>query len=728
MEPVPVPRLHMTVFSPTHCLHLSKYTSQARVKQELDEDTCGLSAMTRGLSPESKKLVSGLNDTPQSRQLVAKLLQAKQMQGDMLRFLIANMYITKRCLVCFFLIAIFMLLLQHACHHHAVMQQLSIQGDPPMPSTKAEFRDTPTGVSRAAMHKIKDEAKLQHMHNMSDGQRELMARAGTLYSEEQQRALQQQQALDAAREVAAQQAAAVATLQRQHRQHAEKEAAKLQQEAEETKAAAFVQMQQLAAQRQQQEEEHREAERKAAEQLAVLQQEAAARTQQRASLQEALYVQELQVQQKTEEQMYWQQQQQHWQDTLVDHEPPARAPRKPAATPPTVRQSPVPTPEFNRDLACTAMAADFANAYLSMEGQQNVAAAAHRAAPARPAAAYQYTAPRTAMPEVAATPIRDSAWETHVADQAYKRRMEEEQEDVRMVSPAKVEQELRMTTAQLAGHGQAEEQDVDWAAKAQKLEALLKQCQSKAAEQETTTPRAKAYGPTPATSALPKRNLASHFLRVASQIQTDAAEQDYDADKEDGGSHWWTNTGHKRKFSYDDEWPAPPKAMPRTGQSAFAAAGLPVPPPPLTQEEFDQKMQEIAASIPAPPAPPKAAKSGMPSAPKGLTTKAMPIPPPDSAGFPCRSKPAAARMNPAPEATSNPGPEANSNPPQVGTNSAPEASRNPAPGATSNPEPEATSNPEPEATRNQAPEANRNPPEVSTNSAPEAPKGRREST
>ncbi|CAE7515481.1 unnamed protein product [Symbiodinium sp. CCMP2592] len=486
------------------------------------------------------------------------------------------------------------------------------------------------------MHKIKDEAKLHHMQSMSDEQRELMARAGTVYSEEQQRAQQQQQqALDAAREVAAQQAAAVATLQKQHRQHAEQEARKLQHEAEQTKAAAYVQMQQLAMQKQQQEEAYMEAERKAAEQLAVLQQEAAVRTQQRAALQEAMYVQELQLQQKTEEQMYWQQQQQQqWQDTLIDQEPPAVALRKPAATTPTVRQSPVSRPEFNKDLACTAMTADFAHAYLHMEGQQHQAAQAARAAPAWPIAPSLHTAPCTAMPAVApsprATPFRDAAWDTHVADQAYERGMEEVDEDVRMASPAKVEFELRKTTTQLAGHGQAEEQDIDWAGKAQQLEALLKKCQSRAAAaaaaaQATTTPQAKTDGPTPATSALPKRNLASQFLRVASQIQVDAAEQDYDADKEDDERNLWTSSGHKRKFNHDQDWAAPPKAMPKCATTVFGAAGLPVPPPPLTQEEFEQKMQEIAASIPAPPAPPKAAKSGMPPAPKGLagaTTKA----------------------------------------------------------------------------------------------------------
>ena len=59
------------------------------MKQELpDEEDKGLPWMTRGLSPESKKLVGQLNDKPESRKLVEKLLQAKQ--KPVLGFLIAN--------------------------------------------------------------------------------------------------------------------------------------------------------------------------------------------------------------------------------------------------------------------------------------------------------------------------------------------------------------------------------------------------------------------------------------------------------------------------------------------------------------------------------------------------------------------------------------------------------------------------------------------------------------
>ena len=415
---------------------------------------------------------------------------------------------------------------------------------------------------------------------MSMEQQKQMAEAGHHYSDQHQQRMQQQT-------LAAQQANAFATLQRQQSEHIMQQAMWYQQNAEQQKAQAYVQMQEIQVQQRLQEEQHRDAEQKAAQQLSEMRKEAVAREEQKLAMQHALRVQQFQLQQHATEQWYWQQQQQQegqqWQDTLVDND------GVPAADPAQHQEAPI------EQLEATAFAASTARMYMQMENEHGATANPV----ADPTAAHPAAVPPAAgVPRD--TPLRDRAWEQHVADAAYKQHMENN-EDESMLSPKQVQQVLDMTTAQLAGHAQNEELDFDWASKAAQLEALMLQCRNKATSHAAETPRTNAVCPTPESTST-ARNLQAQFLRVASQIKPDLHHDAAEA---------MTETGHKRKFNYDDDWPAPPKAMPKTARPANNYTGLPVPPPPLTPEQYEQKMAELAASIPAPPMPPKttAAKS-----------------------------------------------------------------------------------------------------------------------
>ena len=75
---------HAELLRHTFCSINNTDLSRAKVKEEPHE----LEDMGRGLSPESKRLVSQLDNTPQSRLLVEKLLQAKQ--GNKPGFLLAT--------------------------------------------------------------------------------------------------------------------------------------------------------------------------------------------------------------------------------------------------------------------------------------------------------------------------------------------------------------------------------------------------------------------------------------------------------------------------------------------------------------------------------------------------------------------------------------------------------------------------------------------------------------
>ncbi|CAE7257020.1 unnamed protein product, partial [Symbiodinium necroappetens] len=593
----------------------------------------------------------------------------------------------------------------------------------PEAATKPEFAGTPTGLSRGQVHDIKEEAKRHQMSQMDSQQKHLMEHAGQHHS-------------DHDRVVASQQAQAVATLTAQQLRESARQVAAQQKVAEQQKAAAYVQMQQLQEQQRLQEQQYKDAEWLAAQQLYVMKEEAAAREKHRLEMQRALQMQELELQQHTTEHWYWsQQQQRYWQETQVDdaetpsttaapaHNPsttavPARTSTTafPAHNPSTTaflahnpstaaapaHNNQAPSGEVDAELAFTRTTAEAAQAYLYLEQQAGTAAPVVTASPAQEA------------PSPAPTQLRDSAWDAQLADAAYKRHMGEQ--DVRMGSPTQLQQELDTTTTQLAGHAQGEDQEIDWAAKAAELEALLQQCRAKA---QAATPSTKATGPTP--SSTPTRNLAAQFMRVASA----AGEE-------------WTADGCKRKRSHEDDWPAPPKAMPRTAAPAARciSAGLPVPPPPLTPEQYEQKMQEIAATIPAPPPVKSTAAKSAPAAwppqrsqpctpPEATSKAAFPPAPPNipAAGVPthclmpkhappCPPFPPAAKGPADPEAPqSHPQPE-----PPFGQNHppAPEAEQNHPPRPSVEAERNHPPRPVPEAQQNHpprpAPEAERNHP------------------
>ncbi|CAE7875177.1 unnamed protein product, partial [Symbiodinium necroappetens] len=587
--------------------------------------------------------------------------------------------------------------------------------------TKPEFGGSPTGVSREQVHNIKAEAKLYHMANMSMEQRALMERAGQHHSDEQ-------------RALAAQQVQAAATLMMHQSQESVKQSVVYQTMAEQSKAAAAVQLQRLQEEQRLQEQAYQDEEWLAQQQLNVMKEEAAARERNRLAMQRALQIQQFQLSQHAAEHYYWQQEhqrQQSWQDTFVDE---AQSPRA-AAGPTHTNQAPA--REVHPDLAGTKATAQAAQELLKLERQQGAAPQVVTAPPANdcPTAAHPPATPLATQPQAAASPapsqIRDHAWDTHVSDAAYKRQMEREH-DVNMASPTQLQHELDATTAQLAGHVQDEEQQVDWAAKAVELEALMEQCRAKARAASTPLPR--ATGPTP-DSTPAARNLSAQFMRVASGIQ--------EAQVRGTGSNEphedLTFNGYKRKFDPQDEWPAPPKAMPRTTPAArrCLSAGLPVPPPPLTPEQYAQKMQELAASIPAPPPVLTAAKSGSQAvwtaAPRGKPSPEATATAPDSSNPPfpppaprhpvvvpppsAPSAPATGSSMPPPQAADlhlgakrNPAPEAERN---SAPDSTPEAQRNPppnsAPEAKGNPPPSSAPEAEPNARRNSAPEASTNP-------------------